>query len=97
MGVGAGAGATQGVLGNACTSGDGERRGVADGGALVPEVLTAVELEGFVARVGPERLESSGGASVGQDVEESKELAVDATRGAHHAGQKTLVTPGRVA
>ena len=30
---------------------DGERRGVADGGARVPEVLTAVELEGIVAGV----------------------------------------------
>ena len=28
---------------------DGERRGVADGGARVPEILTAAELEGFVA------------------------------------------------
>ena len=52
MGLGAGAGATQGVLGNTGTSSDGERRRVADGGARVPEVLPAAELEGFVARVG---------------------------------------------
>ena len=47
----AGAGATQGVLGHARPSSNRERRGVADGGARVPEVLTAAELEGFVAGV----------------------------------------------
>ena len=42
LGVGAGAGATHGVLGDACASGDHERRGVANGSARVPEVLAAV-------------------------------------------------------
>ena len=36
--MGAGAGATQGVLGDARASGDREGRGVADGGARVPEI-----------------------------------------------------------
>ena len=71
MGVGGGAGATQGVLGNAGTSSDGKGRGVAGGGARVPQVLPAAELEGFVARVGPEHLEPTEGASVSEDVEES--------------------------
>ena len=42
----AGAIATKGVLGEARTAGYRERRGVADGGARVPEVLSAAELEG---------------------------------------------------
>ena len=59
----ASAGATQGVLGNTGTSSNGEHRGVADGGARVPEVLPAAKLEGFIARVGPEQLEPTEGAS----------------------------------
>ena len=56
--MGAGAGRTKGVFGDARTAGDSQRRGVADGGARVPEILTAAELEGFVAGVmGPELLE----------------------------------------
>ena len=39
--------ATKGVLGDACAAGYCERRGMADGGARVPEVLSAAELEGF--------------------------------------------------
>ena len=70
-------------------SGDSKRRGVADGGARVPEVLTASELEGFVAGVvGPELLEPSDGAAVGEDIEKTQESTVDATRGAHHARQE---------
>ena len=46
MGVGADTGTTKGVLGDVRTAGDRERRGVADGGARVPEVLTTAELEG---------------------------------------------------
>ena len=42
---------TKGVFGDARTAGDRERRGVADGGARVPEVLAAAELEVLVARV----------------------------------------------
>ena len=95
LGVGTGAGATQGVLGDARASGDRERRGVADGArdddfyySRVPETLTASELEGFVAGVvGPESLKPTEGASMGEDVEEAQELAVDATRGADHARQ----------
>ena len=47
MGVQAGAVATKGVLGDACAAGYRERSGMADGGARVPEVLSAAELEGF--------------------------------------------------
>ena len=41
--------------------------------------LTAAELEGFLAGVVPESLEPALGASMGEDVEEAQELAVDAT------------------
>ena len=55
--MGAGAGTTKGVFGDARTAGGGERRGVADGGARLPEILTAAELEVFVAGVvGPRAL-----------------------------------------
>ena len=71
------------MLGDARASGDCKRRGVADGGARVPEILTVSELEGFVAGVvGPELREPTEGASVVEDVEEAQELAVDGTRGA---------------
>ena len=49
MGAGADAGATKGVLSDARTAGDSERRGVADGSARVPEVLAPAELESFLA------------------------------------------------
>ena len=63
MGVGAGTGTTKGVFGDARTSGDRERRGVADGSARVPEILAPAELESFVAGVtGPEPLEPTEGA-----------------------------------
>ena len=72
MGVGADAGATKGVFGDARTAGDRERRGVADANARVPEILAPAELESFVAGVmGPELLEPTEGASVGEDVEEA--------------------------
>ena len=45
----AGAVATKGVLGDACAAGHRERSGMTDGGARVPEVLSAAELEGFFA------------------------------------------------
>ena len=45
----AGAVATKGVLGDTCAAGYRERRGMADGGARVPEVLSAADLEGFFA------------------------------------------------
>ena len=43
-----GAIATKCVLGEARTAGDRKRRGMADGGARVPEVLPAAELEGIL-------------------------------------------------
>ena len=69
-------------------TGDRERRGMADGGTCVPEVLTAADLDGFVAGFVPEPLEPAFGAAVGEDVEEAQELAVDAAGGTHHARQK---------
>ena len=45
LGMGAGAGATQGVLGHLHTLGNRTRRSVADGCARVPEVLTATNLQ----------------------------------------------------
>ena len=83
-----GAIATKGVLGEARTAGYRERRGMADGGARVPEVLSAAELEGFFAGFVTEPLEPALGAPMGEDVEEAQELAVDAPGGAHHARQE---------
>ena len=48
--------ATKGVLGEARAAGYRERRGMADGGARVPEVLSAAELEGFFAGFEPAML-----------------------------------------
>ena len=48
----AGAVATKGVLGDACAAGYRERSGMAYGGARVPEVLSAAELEGFFSLPG---------------------------------------------
>ena len=73
----AGAVATKGVLGDACAAGHRERSGMADGGARVPEVLSAAELEGFFAGIVPELLEPALGASMGEEVEEAQELAVE--------------------
>ena len=64
----AGAVVTKGVLGDACAAGYRERRGMADGGARVPEVLSAAELEGVLAGLVPEPLEPALGASM-EDVE----------------------------
>jgi hypothetical protein len=70
LGVGAGAGATQGVLSHAHALGNRTRGGVADGGARVPEVLTATKLEGLVAGVIiPGLREPADGPAVGEDVE----------------------------
>ena len=65
----AGAVATKGVLGDACAAGYRERSGMAYGGAHVPEVLSATELEGFFAGFVPELLEPALGASMGEEVE----------------------------
>ena len=88
MGAGADACATKGVLGDAGTAGDSERGGMADGRARVPEVLAPAELEGFRAGFVPKALEPAGGASVGEEVEEAQELAVDPTRSADDARQE---------
>ena len=89
MGAGTGTSTTKGVFGDERTADDRERRGVADGRARVPEILTTPELERLVAGVmGPELLEPTEGASVGEDVEEAQELAMDATRGADDARQE---------
>ena len=54
-------------------TGDCERRGVADGGARVPEVLTTAELEGFVAGFVSEPLEPAfGAAAVGMFTEQKR-------------------------
>ena len=55
--------ATKCVLGEARTAGDRERRGMADGGARVAEVLSAAELEGFFAGFVTEPLEPALGAN----------------------------------
>ena len=78
--------ATKGVLGDACAAGYRERSGMAYGGARVPEVLSAAELEGSFAGFVPEPIEPALGASMGEDVEEAQELAVDAPGGAHYFG-----------
>ena len=70
-----GAIATKGVLGDARAAGYRERRGMADGGARVPEVLSAAELEGVFAGLVPEPLEPALGAPMGEDVEEALVLA----------------------
>ena len=89
MGAGTGTGTTKGVFGDTRAAGDRERRGVADGCARVPEILTAPELERLFAGVmGPELLEPAFAAAVGEDVEEAQELAMDATRGADNARQE---------
>ena len=62
-----GAIATKCVLGEVRTAGDRERRGMADGSARVPEVLSAAELEGFFAGFVPELLEPALGASMGEE------------------------------
>ena len=91
MGAGADAGATKSVLGDAGAAGDSERGGMADGSARVPEVLAPAELEGFLAGVmGPELLEPALGAPVGEEVEETQELAVDPTRGADDAREEGI-------
>ena len=94
MGVQAGSVATKGVLGNACAAGYCERSGMAYGGARVPEVLSAAELEGFFAGFVPKLLEPALGASMGEDVEEAQELAVDAPGSAHYARQEGVGNTG---
>jgi len=88
--VPAGVVATKGVLDDACAAGYSERRGMADGDARVPEVLSAADLEGFFAGFVPEPLEPALGASMVEDVEEAQELAMDAPGGAHYARQEGI-------
>ena len=45
------------VLGDSCAAGYRERRGMAHGGARVPEILSAAELESFFAGFVPKPIE----------------------------------------
>ena len=75
--VGGNAVASEGVLRHVHPLGDSPRRGLADGGACVPKVLPAAELEGILAGlIVAVPLEPAGGAAVSNDVEEPQELAV---------------------
>jgi len=66
--------------------GDSPRRGLADGGACVPKVLPAAELEGILAElIIAVPLEPAGGAAVSDDVEELEELAVEPPAGGDDA------------
>ena len=76
LGVGGGAGATQGVLGHVHTLGNRTRRSVSDGGACVPGVLNATKLEGLVAGVIiPELRKPADCPAMCDDVEEPQKLA----------------------
>ena len=76
--VGGNAVASEGVLRHVHPLGDSPRRGLADGGACVPKVLPAAELEGILAGlIVAVPLEPAGGAAVSNDVEEPQELAVE--------------------
>ena len=74
--VGGNAVASEGVLRHVHPLGDSPRRCLADGGACVPKVLPAAELEGILAGlIVAVPLEPAGGATVSNDVEEPQELA----------------------
>ena len=73
--VGGNAVASEGVLRHVHPLGDSPRRCLADGGACVPKVLPAAELEGILAGlIVAVPLEPAGGAAVSNDVEEPQEL-----------------------
>ena len=76
--VGGNAVAAEGVLRHVHPLGDSPRRCLADGGACVPKVLPAAELEGILAGlIVAVPLEPAGGAAVSNDVEEPQELPVE--------------------
>ncbi len=71
--------------------GDSQRRCMADGGARVPEVLPAAELEGILAGlIIAVPLEPSGGAAVSNDVEEPQELAMEPPAVGDDAGEEAI-------
>ena len=78
--VGGNAVASEGVLRHVHPLGDSPRLCLADGGACVPKVLPAAELEGILAGlIVAVPLEPAGGAAVSNDVEEPQDLAVEPT------------------
>ena len=96
--MGASAGGAQDTLGlgHKRPSSDSERRGMADGGTRVPEILTAAELEGFEAGVvGPELREPADSAAMGEDVRNRKDSLCKRPEVLITQGRKA--TPRRVA
>ena len=95
--VGGNAVASEGVLRHVHPLGDSPRRCLADGGACVPKVLPAAELEGILAGlIVAVPLEPAGGAAVSNDVEEPQELAVEPPAGddAGEEGMPDFSVPG---
>ena len=81
--------APEGVLRHVHPLGDSPRRCLADGGACVPKVLPAAELEGILAGlIVAVPLEPAGGAAVSNDVEEPQELPVEPPAGGDDAGEE---------
>ena len=99
--VGGNAVASEGVLRHVHPLGDSPRRCLADGGACVPKVLPAAELEGILAGlIVAVPLEPAGGAAVSNDVEEPQELPVEPPAGGDDAGEEGVLdfsVPGPVA
>ena len=89
--VGGNAVASEGVLRHVHPLGDSPRRCLADGGACVPKVLPAAELEGILAGlIVAVPLEPAGGAAVSNDVEEPQELPVEPPAGGDDAGEEGM-------
>ena len=83
--------ASEGVLRHVHPLGDSPRRCLADGGACVPKVLPAAELEGILAGlIVAVPLEPAGGAAVSNDVEEPQELPVEPPAGGDDAGEEGI-------
>ena len=83
--------ASEGVLRHVHPLGDSPRRCLADGGACVPKVLPAAELEGILAGlIVAVPLEPAGGAAVSNDVEEPQELPVEPPAGGDDAGEEGM-------
>ena len=81
--------APEGVLRHVHPLGDSLHRSVADSCARVPEVLPTAELEGILAGLTiAVPLEPVGGAAVGNDVEEPRELSVEPPAGGDAQGRK---------
>ena len=94
--VGGSAVAPEGVLRHVHPLGDSPRRCLADGGACVPKVLPAAELEGILAGlIVAVPLEPAGGAAVSNDVEEPQELAVEPPAGGDDAGEEGVLALSR--